>query len=299
MFAHILFPLDGSAQAEAVLPLGAAIAGRHGSDVTLLHLIERGAPSAVHGEPHLSEAASASAYLDRIRERAFPNNMTVHRHVHSESRENVPDGIVHHAAELHADLVVMCTHGRGGIRHRLFGNIAERIVHAGVAPVMLVPPEARGASFPFRRLLVPLDGNAAHEVALGVAAELAALYDASVMLLMVVPTLGTLPVERRAGTFLPGSMSELLDLEQENAIDYVSERMDWLEGQNARVEARVARGDAAGLIAETTAQAGADLVVAASHGTAGFDAFWSGSVTPRVSARSRVPLLLVPALPAG
>jgi nucleotide-binding universal stress UspA family protein len=299
MFTHILFPLDGSATAEAVLPLGAAIAARHGSEVTLLHLVERGAPSAVHGDRHLSEAASAEAYLDRIRERFFPVGMTVHRHVHSESHELVPDGIVHHAAELHADLVVMCTHGRGGIRHRLFGNIAERVVHARVAPVLLVPPEAGETPFPFRRLLVPLDGNAAHEVALDIAASLAALYDASVMLLMVVPTLGTLPVERRAGTFLPGSMSELLDLEQENAIEYVGEKMDWIENQNVRVEARVARGDAAGLIAETTAHAGADLVVAASHGTAGFDAFWSGSVTPRVSARSRVPLLLVPAPPVG
>ena len=295
MFAHILFPLDGSAQAEAVLPLGAAIALRHHSDVTLLHLIERGAPSAVHGEQHLNEVAGAGAYLDAIRERAFPASLNVDRHVHSRSYEHVPDGIVKHAAELDADLVIMCTHGRGGIRHRLFGNIAERVVHAGITPVLLVPPEAREAPFPFRRLLVPLDGNVAHEVALDVAAELAALYDASVMLLMVVPTLGTLPVERRAGTLLPGSMSELLDLEQENAIDYVSERMDRLEERSVRVEARVARGDAAALIAETTAHSSADLVVAASHGTAGLEAFWSGSVTPRVSARSHVPLLLVPA----
>jgi nucleotide-binding universal stress UspA family protein len=39
------------------------------------------------------------------------------------------------------DVIVMATHGRTGLAHMLFGSVAERVVHAGVAPVLLVHPE--------------------------------------------------------------------------------------------------------------------------------------------------------------
>ena len=40
--------------------------------------------------------------------------------------------------------------------------------------------------------------------------------------------------------------------------------------------------------------ANADLIVMATHGKTHLDAFWSGSVAPKVSSRARLPLLLVP-----
>lgn len=40
------------------------------------------------------------------------------------------------------DVIVMATHGRTGLAHMLFGSVAERVVHSGVAPVLLVHPEA-------------------------------------------------------------------------------------------------------------------------------------------------------------
>jgi nucleotide-binding universal stress UspA family protein len=39
------------------------------------------------------------------------------------------------------DVIVMATHGRTGLAHMLFGSVAERVVHAGVAPVLLVHPD--------------------------------------------------------------------------------------------------------------------------------------------------------------
>jgi nucleotide-binding universal stress UspA family protein len=37
-----------------------------------------------------------------------------------------------------------------------------------------------------------------------------------------------------------------------------------------------------------------DLIVLGTHGRRGVNAFWEGSIPPRVSARSRLPLLIVP-----
>jgi len=40
--------------------------------------------------------------------------------------------------EVHADLVVMGTHGRSGLSHVLLGSVAERVVRSAPVPVMTV-----------------------------------------------------------------------------------------------------------------------------------------------------------------
>ena len=47
--------------------------------------------------------------------------------------------IVRYASEAGADLVVMGTHGRGGLAHAVLGSVAERVLHRAPCPVLLVP----------------------------------------------------------------------------------------------------------------------------------------------------------------
>ena len=74
-------------------------------------------------------------------------------------------GIALHVDELEPDLILMCTHGRGGLRGLLYGRIAHQVVRLGTTPVLLVHPAGDRTDHPFlcRRLLVTLDGNPAHE----------------------------------------------------------------------------------------------------------------------------------------
>jgi nucleotide-binding universal stress UspA family protein len=60
------------------------------------------------------------------------------------------------------------------------------------------------------------------------------------------------------------------------------------------VAAEVQRGAPADVIVKTADRAQADLIVLSTHGRSQMDAFWSGSVTPKVAGRTHVPLLLVP-----
>jgi nucleotide-binding universal stress UspA family protein len=300
MFKHLLVPLDGSRLAEAALPAAAYLARSLGARVTLVHVVEQRAPQEVHGERHLADAEEANAYLEEVAGRAFEPGVEVECHVHENEVRDVARSLTEHVEELEPDLIVMCTHGRGGLRTWLLGSIAQQLIAPGATPVLLVQPEGRAEApaFVCRRLLVPLDGNPEHEGGLRVAVDLARGCGADLHLMMVVHTLGTLPGQQAAtARLLPGATSLLLDMSEEGAERLLRQKVAQLqatEGPRMPVTVEVSRGDPAAAIARTAQRVQADVVVLGTHGKAGLDAFWSGSVTPQVASRSRVPLLLVP-----
>jgi nucleotide-binding universal stress UspA family protein len=297
MFKHLVVPLDGSRLAEAAVPAAAFLAGKLGASVTLLHIIERDAPQEVHGERHLTEPQEARAYLDEIAQRDFPAAIHVERHVHTAEMADVARGIVEHVHELAPDMIVMCTHGRGGLGDWFSGTIAQQVVARAKTPVLLIRPAEGGADQPFEcaRLLVPLDGNPEHEEGLPVAAALARACGAPLFLLLVVPTLGTLSNHEAAtGLMLPGATRAVLELAEQDAAVYLARHAAALKAQGLEVEAEVRRGNPMPVILDAAQEANAAMIVLGTHGKAGWDAFWSGSVSPRLSSRWRQPLLLVP-----
>jgi nucleotide-binding universal stress UspA family protein len=48
--------------------------------------------------------------------------------------------LVERAQSEHPDMIIMATHGRSGVVRMLLGSVADKLVHAGVAPVLLVHP---------------------------------------------------------------------------------------------------------------------------------------------------------------
>jgi nucleotide-binding universal stress UspA family protein len=299
MFKHLLVPLDGSGLAEAALPVAVRVAVALGASVTLVHVIERDAPREIHGERHLSNPDEAYAYLADVAGTAFGPGVHVDQHVHTAEVRDVARSIAEHTGELGPDLIVMCTHGWGGVRGWLFGSIAQQILGLGGTPVLLVQPSRAGEARPFscHRMLVPLDGNPDHEQGLPVAAGLARACGAELQLVRVVPTLGTLPGEQATSAMLlPGVTSALLDLDQEAAEKQLQQQVERLEQQGLPARCEVARGDPAVVIVRAAEKAGSDLIVMGTHGKAGMEAFWSESVAPQVCSRASVLLLLVPVL---
>ncbi len=297
MFEHLLVPLDGSRLAEAALPAAATLSKTLDARVTLIHVIECRAPQEIHGEQHLSDPAEASAYLGEVAARAFSPGVHVEQHVHTAEVRDVARSIVEHADELGPDLVVMCTHGRGGLRTWLLGSIAQQVIALRATPVLLIQPDGAAATpdFACRRLLVPLDGNPDHEQGLGVATALARACAAALHLLMVVPTPGTLSGEHgTTARLLPTATSAWLDMSEENARAHLRQKAIGLQAVGLGTTTEVCRGDPASAIVRTAQRMEADLVVMGTRGKRGMDAFWSGSVAAQVSSRSRVPLLLMP-----
>ncbi|NBX47215.1 MAG: hypothetical protein EBT22_08515 [Chloroflexi bacterium] len=75
-------------------------------------------------------------------------------------------------------MVVLTTHGRGGVDRLIWGSVAEQVVRNGHVPVLLVRPwedpvPELTSEHPGWRVLVPLDGTKLAETSLAEATRLA------------------------------------------------------------------------------------------------------------------------------
>ncbi len=297
MFKHILLPLDGSQLAESALPVVAYLAEKLKAQVTLLHVIEKNAPAQIHGQRHLTSEEEACQYLQEIADKSFPTTVEVYRHVHSEEVSKVSQSIVQHSDEFDPDLIVMCAHGEGGLRDFVVGSIAQQVIASGTIPVLLLQPHKSDsiAFAGFERLLVALDGNPEHESGYKISGELAVELSASVHLIQVVPTLSTLsPKHAATGTLLPATTTALLDIDEDNACEYLEEKIKELQKLHLSVSAEVERGDPARQVVQSADAQDAQLIILGTHGKSGMDAFWSGSVAPKIVEQTHRPILLVP-----
>jgi nucleotide-binding universal stress UspA family protein len=148
----IMVPLDGSPLAEAALPYAIELARRFDAELHLVRVAETPEVYALlgaHGQAATSgeviaEIAqqmidNASAYLGEVSERLRREGIQVESHV----LEGLAiEQLLAFERERQPDLVVMATHGRGGLRRVIFGSVAEHVLREGNAPVMLIrPPE--------------------------------------------------------------------------------------------------------------------------------------------------------------
>ncbi|HRW11447.1 MAG TPA: universal stress protein, partial [Caldilineaceae bacterium] len=96
------------------------------------------------------------------------------------------------------------------------------------------------------------------------------------------------------GRLLPQATAAFLDSLAESGLTYLEDKQRALAPFGLEIACAVQRGDPAEAIAATAAANNADLIVLATHGKGNLDAFWSGSVTPRLVVGAQWPLLLVP-----
>lgn len=138
---RILVPIDFSEHAEPVIDWAAHLAEEHGSEVVLLHAYHvpvefqqaEGAylPAEFWTAVQDDSRRSLERYGDRLRARGIP--------VQEVTREGYPATVIEDEVERQsADLVVIGSHGRSGLRHLLLGSIAERVVQKVRCPVLTV-----------------------------------------------------------------------------------------------------------------------------------------------------------------
>jgi nucleotide-binding universal stress UspA family protein len=298
---HILVPLDGSRLAESAVAPAITVAAQLGARVTLLHILERGAPPHVHGDRHLTNAGEAETYLNEIASRFANASVPVELHTHGNPEGDVAASIATHARGHRADLIVMCAHGRSGLRGWLFAANAQRVVRRSGAPVLMIRQERLSADqFAPRRLVVALDGTAEGEAILPAALAVAVVFGATIHLVFVVATLSTITGDRAAAArLLPAATSAALEQETDAGRRYLDRLMATLSQGGVQVTSAVERGEAARAVLAAAAQTEESLVALATHGRGGLAGLWAASVGSRVIANANGPLLLIGARDSG
>ncbi|MEJ2616101.1 MAG: universal stress protein, partial [Ignavibacteriaceae bacterium] len=252
-------------------------------------------PEKIHGQQHLTSSGQAKTYLKSISELEIFEGVEVEIHVHEEKVQNIPLSIAEHTNELHQDLIVMCTHGGVRLHEFLFGSIAQKVISIGKKPLLLINPDNTYDNCKFNNFLIPLDGNPEHEEAIRFASWLAKICGATIHLLMAIPYFGTMSGKVTASNrFLPGTTSKMMDMIIPDAIEYLEKIQKELKAEGFKVTASASRDNPEKAIIDMAKNINADLIIQATHGTRGVEAFWEGSVTPKVSKISKIPLLLVP-----
>jgi nucleotide-binding universal stress UspA family protein len=149
---RVVVPLDGSARAEEALPIAVDLARALGISLLLLHVAPRPDETLrVGGEPVVDRWAAvlfeaAAAYLDERRGRLDSGALVVETAV----RVGEPAEVILQEVTGGGDLLVMATHGRTGLTRWALGSIADKVVRAGEAPVILVRSRGRGGVLLFR-----------------------------------------------------------------------------------------------------------------------------------------------------
>jgi nucleotide-binding universal stress UspA family protein len=288
-FTRILVPLDGSALAEAILPAARSLAERLGARLLLLHVPEHEPPAAVHGEPHLGGVPEAHAYLERQAEALRGDGVEVESHVHERPVDDVPTAVDMHTHELDADLIAMCAHGRGNLRSRLLGSIAERILRGGSVPILLRTvrqPDVPG--FDLRRLLVPLDFGHDVDAALSAARALAPPYAATVSLLCALER--PAPVTSR---LLPGASALTRAIEMDDLGRRLGELADRVRDDLGDVQAVVSDQPPTEAILAASESLPADVIVLVTDAHGGLSNVYEPSTGQRLLARPDLTLLLI------
>ena len=137
MFNRLLVPLDGSHLAESVIPAVNFLQQKLAVSVSLVHIVEKNAPTEIHGQHHLANEEEAETYLKEIAQKSFPTSAKVNFHVHTAEIENVAKSITDHVEELDSDLIVIGAH-RPELRDYLLGPNAGRVVRHAKQSVLVV-----------------------------------------------------------------------------------------------------------------------------------------------------------------
>jgi nucleotide-binding universal stress UspA family protein len=284
MVNRIVIPLDGSDLALTAIPFGVLIARVTDAEIVVIHVAE---------ERDDLQLIGINEYLSNLGDR-FPMLPAYTQVV----RAGDPAAEIPEFAGTAGTIIVMATHGAGGIRRMLLGNVADAVVQQATVPVALIRGvDAHELSSPaLNRLLVPLDGSEFSNQALPVAIDLAACSQAGLHLLRVVEPLpadqaGYLP---DAAYMSPTTYAELMADVEAAARDDLQLAAQICRDGGIDPAVHIIVSTPIDGILRTAKSIAADAIVMATHGRSGIRRVLLGSIATGLIQTSDTPLIVVP-----
>lgn len=296
-FKSILCPIDFSGTSIDALRYAAALAKSAESRLTVLHVepvIATGVLPAVGlGESAtLPPGPTRDDVLTLMRLAVDDAGVTAIEPVLLADVGPAHETIVHQAAALPADLIVLGTHGRSGFNRLLLGSVTEKVVRTAPCPVFTVPPGALPtppAAVAFKRILCPIDFSPSASKALHHALALGRQAGGSVTVLTAIEYLDKAEPPEHVDADIRDYRNQLVEHARERLHTQLSaELRTWCD-----IDEVVAIGRAYREILDRAAAMNADLIVMGAQGHGGLELMLYGSNTQHVVRRATCPVLTV------
>ena len=142
-YRRILAAVDGSEAGSAGLREALRLAKSEGGELCILHVVNESVPyTPLAGAPPINLVPllieSGRRVLDEARAQAHKQGVEAKTILVENPDRNVAPRIVAQARRQRADLIVLGTHGRRGVRRLVLGSDAEQVVRTAPVPVLLV-----------------------------------------------------------------------------------------------------------------------------------------------------------------
>ncbi|PKN87120.1 MAG: hypothetical protein CVU46_05560 [Chloroflexi bacterium HGW-Chloroflexi-8] len=190
MFNRILVPLDGSTLAERAIPHAEEFARIFGSNIILLQVLEpisfQENPKAVDPLSWQIHKAEAELYMQRIAMKIRENlgeevaadfDAKKTRVSYSIREGKTAENIVTFAHSENIDLVVLCTHGSGGLTRWNMSSVTQKVINLIYLPILIIraynKPNSGSSKIHYRSILLPIDSSRRAESALSAGVALA------------------------------------------------------------------------------------------------------------------------------
>lgn len=321
----IIVPLDGSAFSARALATGAAIARKRGA---MLHLLSVHSPLVVP-LPYPDAPVYDKSFDDAQREalqaalQGYAERLQAELGITPKTAvfEGDPAAVLSdEAVRRGASLIVMTTHGRGGFTRAWLGSVADELLRRSQVPLLIVrPPDAAEAasasaaaglgglagvadpasvqvsasesSYPYHRILIPLDGSALAEEILEPALAVGIPGETTYVLLRIVPVQKTvLPPDE---TFWTAREIAGQNAARESAATYLEGAARRIREAGHPVETVVTLGhDIARTVMQEATDRGIDLFAISTHARGGLARLRLGSVADKVIRGAACPTLV-------
>lgn len=311
-YRAMLVPLDGSPLSEQSLPLALGIARRLAIPIYLARVVEAesGLGDAVAERVHHGRACAErdlETLAARLRDEVRLPIATALLDEHDQAGHGVAATLYAFAHAIGIGLIVMSTHGRGGLTRLWLGSVADALLHLATLPLLLVRPDSAAPAQAERLLdtiLVPLDGGALAEHAIEHALALGTPGRTTYILQQII---SPLLAEHTVPPFSSGPTRAEAEALAAEARAYLLRAARLFGAQQGQVRTQVCVADPADAILAAAREQHADLIAMATHGRGVLARTVLGSVADRVVRNADVPVLVYrpaaqwpePARPAG
>jgi nucleotide-binding universal stress UspA family protein len=186
-FKKILLATDFSAASEQAFSYAVAIARRYGSEICLVHVIPPEPVSLLPELPGEKKRYDATRQMESFSRRSELDHIPHETVLRAGSVWSVLSAVIH---QQDADLVVLGTHGRSGLKKLAVGSVAEEVVRRAGRPVLTVGPHidtTLNKTGGFHRILFATDFHSSSAKALDYALFFANEPETKLVLLHVMP----------------------------------------------------------------------------------------------------------------